>query len=61
MLKELRKNKGLTQKALSDLTGIPLNTLQKYEYGQYNIKNMTLIKAITIAKALGVKAEDLIK
>lgn len=61
MLKQLRKNKGLTQKALADLSGVPLRTIQKYEGGEYHIENITLKMALKLSKALGVAAEDLIK
>lgn len=37
-IKELRKEKGLTQKKLSELTGIPVITIQGYESGSYNPK-----------------------
>lgn len=37
-LKELRKEKGLTQKNLSKEIGIPLRTIQNWENGESNIK-----------------------
>lgn len=61
MLKELRKKRGLTFQALSDLSGIPLKTLQRYEAGTCKLENMTLINAVKLADALGVHPRELLK
>lgn len=61
MLKELRIERGLTQQALSDLSGVPLRTIQKYENGECNIENITLKMALKLSKALEISVEDLIK
>lgn len=61
MLKQLRKNKGLTQKTLADLSGVPLRTVQKYESGEYHIENITLKMALKLSKALNVNVEDLLE
>ena len=39
MLKEIRKNKGITQKELSEETKIKLRTIQSYEQKTKNIDN----------------------
>lgn len=61
MLKKLRIAKGLTQQALSERSGVPLRTIQKYENGECNIENITLKMALKLSKALDVSVEDLIK
>lgn len=44
-LKELRKQKGLTQQQLGDLLGVKKAAVQKYESGKVkNLKHDTLIK-----------------
>ena len=37
-LQELRKEKGLSQKALSDIVNVNIRTLQRWENGESNIK-----------------------
>lgn len=49
-IKEIRKQKGLTQKQLGDLCGIADSNIRKYENGKQNPKIETLQK---IANALG--------
>lgn len=61
MIKELRKEKGLTQSALAQEANIPLRTIQKYESGEYKIENMTLGNAIKLASALDCEPADLIE
>lgn len=58
MIKHLRKKKGITQKQLSQLTGIPLRTLQDYEAGKCKPKFDRLIK---ITEELITDADDPIK
>ena len=48
-IKEIRKQKGLTQKQLGDLCGIADSNIRKYENGKQNPKIETLQK---IADAL---------
>ena len=47
-IKIFRKEKGLTQKQLSQLSGIPLPTIQKYETGKFNPK-VDAVKKIAAA------------
>lgn len=58
MIKHLRKKKGITQKQLSQLTGIPLRTLQDYEAGKCKPKFDRLIK---ITEELITDSDDPIK
>ena len=56
-IRQARKQAGLTQKALSELTGIAEPTIRKYEANKLNPKIETLTK---IARAMGLYAGDLI-
>ena len=46
-LKRYRENKNLSQRQLSEQTGVNLRTLQDYEQGR---KNINLAAAITVQK-----------
>ena len=59
-IKEIRKSQGLTQKALAEKAGINIRQIQKYESGEYDIGNMTLKNAISIADALRCEIKDLL-
>ena len=50
----------MTQKELAEKSGINVRQIQKYESGEYDIGNMTLRNAISLAHALGCSAEDLL-
>lgn len=52
-LQELRKEKGLSQKALSDIVNVNIRTLQRWENGESNIKPD---KAQQLADYFGVSA-----
>lgn len=41
-LKELRKEKGLTQQSMADMMGITMRNYQRYEYGMINVPATTL-------------------
>lgn len=51
---------GLTQKELSEKSGINIRQIQKYESGEYDIGNMTLKNAVSLARVLECSAEDLL-
>lgn len=59
-IKEIRKRQGLTQKALAEKAGINIRQIQKYESGEYDIGNMTLKNAVSIADALKCEIRDLL-
>lgn len=59
-IKEIRKSQGLTQKALAEKAGINIRQIQKYESGEYDIGNMTLKNAISIADALRCEIRELL-
>ena len=57
MLKEKRKEKGLTQKRLAELSGIPMRTIQNWE----NHMSEPLARPLKrVAEVLGCKVDDLI-
>lgn len=41
-LKELRREKGLTQQSMADMMGITMRNYQRYEYGMINVPATTL-------------------
>ena len=58
-IKELRKNKNLTQKEMAKKLGVSLSSLQKYEYGDFYpsievIKNIVDLFNITLSDFLDV-------
>ncbi|MFR6566899.1 MAG: helix-turn-helix domain-containing protein [Blautia wexlerae] len=56
LIKEARKNKGLTQKQLAEKTGLAVVTIQQYER---NLREPRLKNIIKIANALNVSPESL--
>lgn len=58
ILKELRKQRDLTLKQLSEKSGIHLVQLSKYEHGKLKLENMSLKNAIKLADALDCRPED---
>lgn len=56
-IRELRKQQGLTQKELSELTGFSQNTISNHENG---VRNLGEKEIYTYAKALNIPAEKLL-
>lgn len=56
LIEKVRKNKGLTYRRLSELSGIPKSTLRDLERGVYSPRLEQLEK---IAKAIHVRITDL--
>lgn len=56
-VRQLRKEKGLSQEAFADLAGIDRSYMGHIERGDQNI---TLTKIYQISEALGVSVSDLI-
>lgn len=60
-LKLLRKKVDLTQRKLSDLSGIPVRTIQQYEQRQKNINKAQAEYLVVLAKVLCCKVGDLME
>ena len=60
MIKTLRKAAGLTQKQLSDLTGLHTTQIQKLESGESQLANLRAKNFIALADALGVDPHELL-
>lgn len=60
-LKEIRESKGITQKALAELSGVNPRTVQNFEQGKSDINKASVIKVYALAKALDCAVEDLIE
>ena len=58
MLKELRKEKGLTQMQLSELVGVKRNTIAMIEIGE---NKPSLELAMRLAKVLDCNIDDFVK
>ena len=60
-LKLLRRQAGLSQRELADLSGIPVRTIQQYEQRQKNINKAQAENLIKLSKTLCCKVEDLVE
>lgn len=60
-LQTLRKAIGLSQKELSEKSGVTLRMIQQYEQRAKNINKATASNLIALARTLGCKAEDLLE
>lgn len=60
-LKRLRRLAGYSQLELSEITGIPLRSLQSYEQRQKNINNASVDCVCRLAKALNCNIEMLLE
>ena len=56
-LKELRIEKGITHKQLSDDIGVPVRTISRWEKGE---TDMILKNAIKLAKYFGVTLDEFV-
>lgn len=60
-LQTIRKAIGLSQKELSDKSGVTLRMVQQYEQRAKDINKATASNLFALARALGCKAEDLLE
>lgn len=51
---------GMTQKELSEKSGVNIRQIQKYESGEYDVGNMTLKNAVLLSEALECDVRDLL-
>ena len=59
-IRERRRAAQLTQVQLAEAAGLNIRQIQKIEAGEIQIGNITLTNAARLARALGVKIEDLL-
>ena len=57
---DARKSAGLTQRQLSELSGVNIRQIQRVESGASQASNLTAKNLIAIADALGVDPHELI-
>lgn len=60
-IKEIRKNKGISQKELAERAGISLKALQAYEQNFRPLERASAIDVYQIAKALDTTIEELLE
>lgn len=60
-LKSIRQNAGFSQRELSEISGVPIRTIQQYEQRQKNINKAQAESLILLARALCCNVEDLIE
>lgn len=60
-LQARRKQCGLSQKKLSDESGVNLRTLQQYEVGAKDINKASVTNLLALAKVLSCNVEDLLE
>ena len=59
-LQRIRKDRGLTQKELSQKSGIALRSIQHYERGEFNFANVGINVMLRFALALECRLSDLL-
>lgn len=60
-LKKIREEKKLTQAKLSEISGVNLQMIQKYEMGVRDINKVQGVTLRSLAQALECKIEDLLE
>lgn len=60
-LRRLRVEKGLSQSELSAFSGVPIQTLRRYEQNAGPIDNAKLKTLVALCRTLGCKIEDIIE
>ena len=58
-ISDLRLVRGMTQQQLAKRAHMSISQLQRWEYGERKVENLTLKSALALAKALGVEVEEL--
>lgn len=58
-IKDLRLTRNLTQRELAEQAHMTISQLQRLEYGDRKVENLSLKTALALAKALGVNVEEL--
>lgn len=60
-LKETRKIKGVSQKELSDRSGVNIRLIQDYEQGHKQINNAKAITVYKLSEALGCNVWEILE
>ena len=60
-LKRVRKNAGLSQRELAEVSGLPVRTIQQYEQRQKNINKAQAEYLVALSKALYCDIESLLE
>ncbi len=60
-MKQIRVDLGMTQKQLSELSGVDIRMIQHYEQGSKPLSKAAAETVVALAKALNTTAEELIK
>ena len=55
----LRLTRGMTQQELADEAHMTVSQLQRLEYGERKVENLSLKTALALARALGVEVSEL--
>lgn len=60
-LQNIRKEKGLSQSKLAEISGVPKVMIQKYERNIRSINNANVCTVLKLAQALEVDARDILE
>ena len=60
-LRRLRTACGLSQRVLSERSGVSIRAIQQYEQRQKNINHAQAFSVVSLARVLGCRAEDLME
>ena len=58
-ISDLRLVRGMTQQQLAKRAHMSISQLQRWEYVERKVENLTLKSALALAKSLGVEVEEL--
>ena len=59
-LKTIRESRGITRQQLSELSGVNVRMIERYEQGERDINGAKIKTLLRICKALGCNLEDII-
>ena len=60
-IQEYRKRLGMSQRALSEASGVNLRTLQQYEIRDKDINKASVERVVALSKVLGCRPEDIME
>lgn len=59
-LKTIRESRGITRQKLSELSGVNVRMIERYEQGERDLNGAKLKTLLKLCVALGCKLEDII-